>query len=293
MALWDGVREFLAVADAGSFTGASHRLGISTASVSRQVRRLEEKLACKLFHRTTRQVSLTEAGQLYYGHCRTALEGLEEAERAVTNLQRHPSGQLRLTAPVTYGEEHIAPLVNTFLAQYPGLEITLQLTNQTLDLLEGGFDLAIRLGRLKDSSLMARKLANRSLHVCASADYIRAHGRPHTLSELSRHNCLLGSNDFWRFREQGRERLVRVSGSLHCNSGNSLTDAALRGIGLVQLPDYYVQSHLDSGALLEVLSEYREPEEGIWALYPQNRHLTRKVRLLVDHLVEGIGQSPC
>lgn len=297
MSTWEGVSEFVAVAETESFTRAGQQLGISTAQVSRQVRNLEDRLASKLLYRTTRKVSLTEAGTLYYQHCRLVLDGLDEAERAVSSLQGTPRGKIKLTAPVTYGEEVIAPLVNDFLARHPALSITLHLTNQTVDLVDGGFDLAIRLGKLRDSTLIARKLATRTLHVCGSVQYIRTHGRPHSLSELEQHNCLVGSNDFWRFREDGRERNVRVSGSLHCNSGKSLVDAALRGVGLVQLPDYYVQPHLDDGTLIPMLEQNREPEEGIWALYPQNRHLSHKVRLLVEHLVNHIGgagpaQSP-
>lgn len=284
---WEGVSEFVAVADSGSFTQAARRLGVSTAQISRQVRNLEDRLATRLLYRTTRKVSLTEAGQLYYQHSRSVLDGLEAAEQAVTHLQSSPQGKIRLTAPVTYGEDVVVPLVNDFLARYPRLEVTVHLTNQTVDLVDGGFDLAIRLGRLKNSSLVARKLASRTLHVCASRDYIHRHGAPHTLNELDQHNCLLGSNDFWRFREHGRERLMRVQGNLRCNSGKSLADAALKGIGLVQLPDYYVQHYLDQGLLLPMLESFQEPEEGIWAVLPHNRHLSPKIRMLVDHLVEA------
>lgn len=281
---WEGVSEFVAVADSGSFTQAAKRLGVSTAQVSRQVRNLEDRLATRLLFRTTRKVSLTEAGALYYQHSRSVLDGLVAAEQAVTSLQESPQGKVRLTAPVTYGEDVIVPLVNDFLARYPRLEVTVQLTNQTIDLVDGGFDLAIRLGRLKDSSLVARKLASRTLHVCASRDYVKHHGCPHTLNELDQHNCLLGTNDFWRFREHGRERLRRVQGNLRCNSGKGLVDAALKGLGLVQLPDYYVQHYLDEGSLLPMLESFREPEEGIWAVFPHNRHLSPKIRMLVDHL---------
>lgn len=291
MAHWEGVSEFVAVAETESFTQAGRRLGISTAQVSRQVRNLEDRLASKLLYRTTRKVSLTEAGSLYYQHCRAVLDGLDEAERAITNLQGTPRGRIKLTAPVTYGEDIIAPLVNEFVARYPALTVSLHLTNQTVDLIDGGYDLAIRLGKLQDSTLIARKLATRTLHVCGSASYIRTHGRPHSLSELEQHNCLQGSNDFWRFREQGRERTIRVRGNLHCNSGKGLVDAALKGIGLVQLPDYYVQPYLDDGSLISMLENVREPEEGIWALYPQNRHLSQKVRMLVDHLAANIGSA--
>ncbi|MDX1268756.1 MAG: LysR family transcriptional regulator, partial [Oceanisphaera sp.] len=167
MFIWEGVSEFVAVAEMESFTGAAKRLGISTAQVSRQISALETRLSTKLFYRTTRKVSVTEAGQIYYQHCRQVLDGLEEAERTITNLQLAPRGKLRLTAPVTYGEKTIAPLVNDFVLRYPELEVQMRLTNQKLDLVAEGYDLAVRLGKLEDSSMMARRLASRTQYVCA------------------------------------------------------------------------------------------------------------------------------
>ncbi|WP_051216469.1 LysR substrate-binding domain-containing protein [Ferrimonas futtsuensis] len=288
MSEWAGVSEFVAVAETESFTAAGKRLGISTAQVSRQVSALESRLAAKLLYRTTRKVSLTDAGRTYYQHCRQVLDGLSEAERAVTNLQDTPRGQLRVTAPVTFGERTLAPLVNDFALRYPELEVQLVLTNQRLDLVEEGMDLAIRLGRLEDSSMMARRLASRQLHVCASPGYLSLYGEPHSLTELDRHQCLVGTMDYWRFQEEGRSRNVRVRGRLRCNSGWALTDAALKGLGLAQLPDYYVQESLASGQLVSVLDHLSEQGEGVWALYPHNRHLSPKVRLLVDYLVESM-----
>ena len=289
MLSWEGVSEFVAVAEAGSFTAAASRLGISTAQVSRQVSALEARLSTKLLYRTTRRVSLTEPGQLYYQHCRQVLDGLEEAERAVTDLQLVPRGRLRLTAPVTYGETTLAPLVNDFALRYPELQVEMYLTNQKLDLVAEGYDLAIRLGKLDDSSMMARRLASRTLYVCASPAYLSSHGEPHSLSELSQHNCLLGTPDYWRFQEASRPRNIRVSGSIRCNSGWALVDAALKGIGIVQLPGYYVRDQLRSGRLVSLLEHYREPDDGIWALYPHNRHLSPKVSVLLDYFSESLG----
>lgn len=286
MANWEGVSEFVAVAETESFTSAANKLDTSVAQVSRKVSALENRLATKLLNRTTRRVSVTEAGQLYYQHCRQVIDGLEQAERVITNMQSVPQGKLKVTAPVTYGEQRIAPLLNQFMTLYPQLELQLVLTNQKLDLIEQGVDLAIRLGRLDDSSMMAKRLASRQLYVCAAPSYLKDYGEPHTLSELSQHNCLLGSMDYWRFREAGKERNVRVQGNIRCNSGSALTDAALKGLGVVQLPDYYVEEYIESGELVELLPLYREEQEGIWALYPHNRHLSTKVRSLVDFLRE-------
>lgn len=285
---WEGVCEFVAVAEAESFTAAAKRLGISTAQVSRQVSALEIRLSAKLFYRTTRRVSVTEVGNVYYQHCRQVLDGLDEAERVITNLQSTPTGKLKITAPVTYGERTIAPLVNSFVAKYPELDVRLHLTNQTLDLIDEGYDLAIRLGKLDDSTMMAKRLASRTQYVCASPDYLSAHGLPHSLSELEQHNCLQGTLDYWRFQENGKARNIKVKGNFRCNSGRALVDAALKDIGIVQLPDYYVLRFIENGQLVSLLEHLREPDDGIWALYPHNRHLSPKVRMLLDYLDEEL-----
>lgn len=289
MMRWEGVSEFVSVAEHESFTQAAKALDISTAQVSRQISALEKRLSIKLFYRTTRKVSLTEEGRIYYQHCRSVLDGLDAAERAITNLQTKPQGRIKLTAPVTYGEQHILPLVNDFAAQHQEVEVTANLSNQKIDLVEEGYDLAIRLGKLSDSTMMAKKLGTRTNYVCAAPAYLEKHGVPHSLSELNKHSCLQGNLDYWHFIDNGKERNIRVRGRLRYNSGYSLVDAALKGLGIVQLPDYYVQPHLESGALVTLLDNYREPDEGIWALYPQNRHLSPKIRLLVDYLVEHLS----
>ncbi len=281
---WEGINEFVAVAETESFTLASKNLKISTAQVSRQISALEKRLNIKLFYRTTRKVTLTQEAQLFYRHCRDVLDGLDAAEQAVTNLQSSPQGSIKLSAPVTYGEQKILPLINDFVQLYGEIEVISDLTNNRIDLVDGGFDLAIRLGQLKDSSLIAKKLAVRSNFVCASPEYINKFGEPHSLSELKHHNCLLGTRDYWRFNEQGREKNIRVKGNIRCNSGVGLVDAALKHLGIIQLPDYYLQRHLDSGKLITLLDNMREAPEGIWAVYPQNRYLSPKIRLLVDYL---------
>ena len=294
---WDGISEFVYVADYESFTRAAKELGISTAQVSRQISALEKRLNIKLLYRTTRKVSLTEEGRVFYQHCRGVLDGLDAAEQAVSNLQSKPQGRIKLTAPVTYGEQQLLPLVNDFMVQYRDIEVTAFLSNQKIDLIDGGYDLAIRIGKLSDSTMMAKKLSRRTNFVCAAPAYLEKYGIPHSLSDLSQHNCLLGTRDYWHFIEDGKidseknadkEKNLRVSGSVQYNSGHSLVDAALKGLGIVQLPDYYVQKYLASGELVSLLNNYREPEESIWAIYPHNRHLSPKIRLLVDYLAEHL-----
>ncbi len=285
---WEGISEFVCVAEYGSFTRAAKALGISTAQVSRQISALEERLKIKLLYRTTRKVSLTEEGRVFYQHCRSVLDGLNAAEQAVSNLQSKPQGRIKLTAPVTYGEQQLLPLINDFMMQYREIEVTAFLSNQQIDLVEGGYDLAIRIGKLRDSTMMAKKLSLRTNFVCATPAYLNQYGVPRTLDDLSQHNCLLGTRDYWHFVEDGTEKNLRVSGTIQYNSGYSLVDAALKGLGIVQLPDYYVQKHLASGALVSLLDDYREPKESIWALYPHNRQLSPKIRLLVDYLAERL-----
>ncbi|MBA6251031.1 MULTISPECIES: LysR family transcriptional regulator [unclassified Colwellia] len=285
---WDGISEFVYVAENESFTLASKKMAISTAQVSRQISALEKRLNIKLFYRTTRKVSLTEEGRVFYQHCRSVLDGLDAAERAITNLQSKPQGKIKLTAPVAYGEKQILPLVNNFIKQYSDVEVSAYLSNRQIDIVEEGYDLAIRLGKLSDSTMMAKKLGKRTNYLCASPQYLEKQGVPHSISELSQHSCLLGTLDYWHFRESDREKSIRVTGRLRYNNGYSLMDAALKGLGIVQLPDYYVQQRIESGELVSLLDNYRAPDEGIWAIYPQNRHLSPKIRLLVDYLAEQL-----
>ncbi|ASP40968.1 LysR family transcriptional regulator [Bacterioplanes sanyensis] len=278
---WSGVREFVAVAERGSFTRAAQWLGLSTAHISRQIQALEQRLGSVLLHRTTRKVSLTESGEQYWRQCRPLLDALAEAERSLGQWQTTPVGRLRVTAPMSYGERHIAPLLNSFAARYPQLQLHYWLTNQALDLTEQGYDLAIRVGPLQDSRLIAQRLAGRRLIVCASPEYLAAFGCPQSAQQLQQHHCLAGTLDYWRFADG---QVVAISPRLRVNSGPALLDAALKGLGVVQLPDYYVDRYLDSGQLRAVLESYQPQEEGIWALYPNSLRASVKVRLLVEHL---------
>lgn len=285
---WQGINEFVAVAESQSFSLAARSLDISTAQVSRQISALEKRLQVKLFYRTTRKVSLTEEAEQYYQHCRHILDDLNRAEEAITNLQSIPQGKIKLTAPLTYGEQKILPLVNDFVVLYDQVEVNTELTNNKVDLVGDGFDIAIRLGQLEDSSLFAKQLGQRSKYVCASVSYIQKHGKPQLLSELKDHNCLLGTMDYWHFIDKGKGKNIKVRGNLSCNSGDALLDAALKGIGIVQLSDYYVNKYIKSGQLITLFDQYREPAEGIWAVYPQNRYLSPKIRLLIDYLAEHL-----
>lgn len=286
---WDGITEFVAVAETSSFTAAAKQLNISTAQVSRQISLLESRLATKLFYRTTRKVTITDAGSVYYEHCRRILDGLEEAERAVTEYQSTLRGRIRITAPYTFGESRIAPILNDFMLLYPELSIEVTYSNRKLDLIESGYDLAIRLGRLQSSSLKGLRLADRQLLVCAAPQYLAKQGTPQTLAELEQHSCIQGTIDSWRFINDQREIELKIKSRLQYNGGGSVTDAAIKGLGIIQIPDYYVKQALRDGQLVTLLDDFRPQSEGIWALYPNNQFIPMKVRTLIDYLKENIN----
>ncbi len=292
MSRWDGIEEFVAVVETGSFSAAATRLGVSSSHISRQVARVEDRLQARLFNRTTRRVSLTEAGQTFYRHCQQLIEARDEAFLAIHDLQGEPKGLLRMTCAVTYGEMYIVPLVNEFVSRYPGLQVDIQLSNRTIDIVQEGFDLAIRLGRLTESRLVATRIAPRVMYLCAAPGYLERYGTPHSLSELGRHNCLIGNSDTWIFQVDGQEYLFKARGNWRCNSGRALLDATLRGFGLSQLPDYYVQEYLRTGELRSLLEAHQPPHTAVWAVYAARRHLSPKVRLLVDFLKVELAKLP-
>ncbi|MEK0158618.1 LysR substrate-binding domain-containing protein [Pseudoalteromonas piscicida] len=281
---WIGIDEFVAVASNGSFSSAAAQLNTSVAQISRRVKMLEERLNIQLLTRTTRKLALTQEGEVFLSHAKHLQHGLDDATAAIRQRDRQPTGKLKLTAPVMYGESYVMPAVVDYMRLYPKVEIEMHLTNNQVDLLDKGFDLAIRLGKLQDSSLRAKRLTTRKTMVCGANTYLNQFGQPHTLSELSNHKCLIGNSSEWRFVEHGKTRQIKVSGSLRCNSGWGLLEAAKQGLGLVQLPHYYVQEALDSGELTEVLTNFRPEEEGVWALYPPRQFVATSLRLLLDHL---------
>nr|WP_163500708.1 LysR family transcriptional regulator [Halomonas socia] len=290
MQRWDRIEAFIEVVRLGTFSAAARHLKVSNSHVSRLVGQLENQLGTQLLYRTTRQIRLTDAGALYYEHCHHLFDGFREAEAAIDDLQRRPKGILKLTSATTFGERFVAPLVNDFQCLYPQLEVYMHFTNRQVELIDEGYDIAIRMGVLKDSTLIARRLCERREYVVGSREYFEQHARPHSLAELANHRCLLGSRDFWLFDVRGSRREVRVHGPWQANSGPALLDAALKGLGLAQLPDYYVEPYLQSGELVSVLDAFQHTDTAVWAVYPRHRHLSPKVRLLVDHLVANIGE---
>ncbi|WP_044563113.1 LysR family transcriptional regulator [Azospirillum sp. B4] len=284
MARWDGIDEFIAVGETESFSRAARRLGISTSHVSREVARLEDRLQVRLLYRTTRHVSLTDAGRAFLDRCRRLVDEREDMYAAVSEQDGMPRGHLRLTCSIAYGERYIVPLVNRFAGDHPQLAVTIDLSNRVVDLVGEGFDLAVRTGSLNDSRLIATRLASRTRHLCAAPAYLARHGIPRTLDELAQHRCLAGTTEMWQFRVAGQDVEFRPQGNWRCNSGFAVVDAALQGLGICQLPDFYVNAHLAEGRLVPLLDGLHPPDEGVWAVYPHRRHLSPKVGLLIEYL---------
>ncbi|MCA1768506.1 MAG: LysR family transcriptional regulator [Halomonas sp.] len=297
MQRWDRIEAFVAVVRLGTFAAAAGELSVSPSHVSRLVSQLETQLGTALLYRTTRQIHLTDEGRLYYHQCRQLFDGFREAEAALNDLQARPRGLLSLTSATTFGERFIAPLVNNFLLEHPRLEVRMHFTNRQVDIIDEGFDIAIRMGRLEDSSLVARRLCERREYVVGAPAYFAHISQPHALAELAHHRCLVGSRDHWRFAVEGVRREVRVQGAWQANSGPALLDASLKGLGLAQLPDYYVEEHLASGALISVLDAYRHADTAVWAVFPRHRQRSPKVHRFLDHLAANLsgrlpGQHP-
>ncbi|MBY4678375.1 LysR family transcriptional regulator [Marinobacterium arenosum] len=283
---WESIEAFVRVAEQGSFSAAANRMRVSSSHVSRLISRLEARLNSQLLYRTTRKVTLTETGRLFYEHCCHLVDAVENAEQQIAKLNDEPRGLLRITCGTTFGERFIVPMMNQFMQQNPGLELQFHLTNRPVDLISEGYDLAIRTGVLKDSSLVARRLSERREYIVASPDYVERQGAPQTPAELQRHNCLVGTKNSWTLNQDGQRKEFRVSGNWQANSGFSVLSAALAGIGIGNLPDYYVEPYLADNRLVELLADYRCKEAAIWAIYPKSRHLSPKIRQCVDFLVE-------
>ncbi len=288
---------FARVVEAGSFSKAAQELGLSKSAVSKQVGRLEDRLGVRLLNRTTRRLSLTEAGTAFYAGCRQLVADAEAAEGAVSHLASAPRGTLRVNAPMSFGLAHVAPAMPEFLGRYPELSVDLQLNDRTVNLIEEGYDMAVRVGRLPDSSLIARRLAPMRRALVASPDYLARRGRPAHPRELAEHDCLiysyLASGREWRFQGPEGEVRVPLKGRLEANNGDALCTAARGGAGLVLLPTFICGESLRAGRLECVLSEWTgDGGAAIHAVFPASRNLSPKVRVFVDFLAERFGSEP-
>lgn len=288
-----GMRIFARVVEAGSFSKAGRQLGVAPSSVSRQINELENSLGALLFQRTTRKLSLTEAGELYYERTTSIVTEVDEAKLAISQLDGTPTGILRLNVPGSLSRRYIVPIVVAFQEKFPRVEIVLLASDQVMDMIEHRIDLTIRLGVLKDSSLVARKIGSGRRVICASTAYLIKAGNPKSPDELTEHNCLTfrsnpGSN-VWKFKNvKGITSEVRATGNLYANDGESLVAAAVMGHGIILVPEWLVNCELKEGSLQELLTNYSSipKETPIYALYQRQRHLPPKVRAFIDFMVE-------
>lgn len=287
------MRVFANVVEAGSFSGAADRLDMSRAMASKYVINLEDHLGTRLLNRTTRRLSLTESGTAYYERCVQIISDVQEAEQAAGQLTGTPRGTIKITMPVAYGLHRLGPVIADYVRLYPEVKLEISLNDRRLDLVEEGFDLAIRIGTLPESGLIARKLGVDRTVVCASPAYLQRHGVPEVPADLARHSCLgytyTSSGDEWRLRSAEMDAAIRIAGSIKANNGDMLRLAALNGAGVIFQPLFIVQDDLHAGRLVQILGDYTSKDLGIYAVYPSRKHLSAKVRTFVDFLVEQLS----
>jgi DNA-binding transcriptional LysR family regulator len=292
---FEEMRVFTAVVDAGSFVGASTALDMSKAAVSRHVAELESRLGVRLLHRTTRKLSLTPEGEVFQTRCRELLSGVDEAEAEITSRSGEASGLLRINAPFSFGLLHLAPLWPEFMALHPKVTLDVTLSDRVVDLVEEGFDLAVRIARLPNSSLVSRPLSSTRMVLCASPTYLDSRGRPTHPSELPSHDVLtynlFSMGDQWEFTgsHEGTDSVVsvKVTPRMRTNSGDTCRMAALRHQGIVLQPTFLIGPDLLAGTLVEVMPAWRSIELGVYAVYPTRKFVSPKVRLMIEFLVSA------
>lgn len=290
------IRAFVQVFDAGGFSAAARNHGRSKALLSKYVTDLEDYLGVRLMNRTTRKLSLTEAGEAYYREASAILAQLDDLDASIADQTSEPRGLLRVSAPRNYGEDTLAPAIFAYLKKYPKVSLDLRLEDRYVDLVEEGIDVALRISALADSSLIARKIADMHLVIAGSPELIRARGRPEHPEALRNAPCIVDTNmqgqANWRFVEDGKTISIPVTGQVRVNSPLAARSAAIAGLGFAALPSYLADPVVAAGALVPVLTEFVPTGQTLQAVYPHRRHLAGKVRALIDHLVAWFGTHP-
>ncbi|MBT8106624.1 MAG: LysR family transcriptional regulator [Gammaproteobacteria bacterium] len=292
----DGMRTFVAVVSEGSFSRAAQRLDMSPQLVSKYVAQLESRLGARLINRSTRRLSVSEVGQAYYERCRDVLADIDEMENAVGDATAVAQGTLRINAPMTFGTMHLSGAIADYQRGQPDVSVDLTLDDRVVDIISEGYDIAIRIGRLRESSLVARKLAPIRLVVCASPGYLKERGIPGTPQDLQGHDCLrytlAPDVDLWSFTKGDETHEVQVTGSLQANNGDAIRLAAAAGRGLALQPTFIVGDDIRAGRLQLVLTDYETEPIGVYAVYAHRKYLSGKVRTFVDHLDNYFGSPP-
>lgn len=285
---------FVRVAATKNMSSAGKELGLSPAVSGTYIKKLEQSLGVRLVHRTTRRVSLTEEGLNFLPHAKKVLESIETAQSSVDSGSSTPKGTLRITAPASFGRMHIIPALSGFVERYPDLKIDLTMSDSIMDMVEGGFDIAVRNSSLKDSSFIARKLADDTRIICASPEYLQKHGEPSSPDELVNHKCVdLVGIENWVFEIQDTLKSIKIESALRVNNGEAVRDACVNGIGITICSIWCAYEKLHSGELVQILRDYPLVNEtAIWAVYPSSRLLAPKVRAFIDYYLECFGYSP-
>lgn len=282
------IRAFVSVVEAGGFSEAARRQRVSKALISKQVGQLEDHLGVRLLHRTTRRVSPSSNGRAYYEQCKPLLEELNALDASVRSRDRDLQGDLRITAPTTYAEMHVMPVISRYARVYPQVRIELDLTDRFVDLVEERIDLAIRIGALQESSLVSRRIGETRLYLCAAPSYLEAHGIPRKLEDLRGHACIVDSNhpdgNLWKLDSEQGSNSIRVDDRIQVNNAGAARELVVAGNGIGLLPSFAVERDIASGRLRRVLAGHGTEPIGIYALYLHRKHLSPKVRSLLDML---------
>ncbi|HEB81453.1 MAG TPA: LysR family transcriptional regulator [Gammaproteobacteria bacterium] len=293
----ENMETFVRVVEAGSISAAAERLGVAKSAVSRRLKELETHLGVELFHRTTRRMNLTDTGRSFYQQCLRLLDDVLEAELAASQAHATLAGRLKVAMPSSFGLMHMSSAINDFLKANPSIEFDLDFNDREVDLIQEGFDLAIRIGRLPDSSLIARRLAPIRLILCASPGYLEKHGTPQTPQELTAHDCLVYSlnqdPDHWLLPDnKGNGQRIKIRPRLRASTGEFLRDAAVADRGIILLPSFIAYREIEQGSLQPILCDYQPENLDAFAIYPPTRHLSQRVRAFVDFLAERFAGVP-
>lgn len=285
MQSFDGLAIFIQVVEQHSFSEAANVMRTSKANVSRQIARLEERLGVQLFQRSTRSINLTDAGHTLYQSTKEAVYGLDDALNEIMNKQAEPRGTLRISTAGLFGETHVANAAALFMQKYPDVDIELHFSDRNVDIIAEGYDVAIRAGVLEDSALIAKRISARKLILCASPEYLSRHDTLDNLNDLKRHRCLKGASPVWHFIDKdGRKRQYKVKANWISNSAHATLQACIQGLGIAQLPEYYIREELNQRTLIPLLSNHEPADNGIWAVYSTKHLLSTKVRAFIDLL---------
>lgn len=297
MAHFDEIQAFIQIVQHGSMTAAADHLGVAKSAISRRLSELEDRLGVELFHRSTRKLTLTDTGRGFYQRTSRIMDDLEEAELAVSESHRELRGTLKIAAPLSFGLLHLGPAINDFSALHPQVNVELDFNDRQVDLIQDGFDLAVRIAALRDSSFIARRIATLGMVTCASPDYLAKHGTPSSPEGLVEHECLLygyiDNPNNWHYQnDDGEDINVKVSGRIQSNNGDYLRSAAVHGLGIVRQPRFIAYQSIGNGELVEILTDYSVPAVNAYAIYPPTRHLSQRVRRFVDFIVERFSDTP-